>query len=84
MGWNKEKKQREEISSNVPITQVLLLVKVTHCVFPDSLGWMDIPALKHFMYVLCIIARKFYFGYTFVGMSKGIFFIFVGRYFRNI
>ena len=84
MGWNKEKKQREEISSNVPITQVLLLVKVTHCVFPDSLGWMDIPALKHFTYVLRMIARKFYFGYTFVGMSKGIFFIFVGRYFRNI
>ena len=50
MGWNKEKKQREEISSNVPITQVLLLVK-SPTVFSRLIG-LDIPALKHIMYVL--------------------------------
>ena len=46
MGWNKEKKQREEISSNVPITQVLLLVKSPTVIFQTH--WVGYPCFETF------------------------------------
>ena len=47
MGWNKEKKQREEISSNVPITQVLLLVKSPTVLFQTH-HWVGYPCFETF------------------------------------
>ena len=83
MGWNKEKKQREEISSNVPITQVLLLVKSPTVFFQTH--WVGYPCFETYhvcsttYYCLKILLWVYLFG-----MSKGIFFIFVVTYFRNI